>query len=74
MFAWTKPPMLPTTTASIDTYLNRVAPGAKDRVLAAYPDYPRADACIRLGGDFAFASAAWEIAEAHSTHAPTTGR
>ena len=35
------------------------------------PDYPRSEACIRLGGDFAFASAAWQIAEAHSRHAPT---
>ena len=40
MFAWTKPPMLPTTTASIDTYFARVAPKAKEKVLAAYPDYP----------------------------------
>ena len=28
-------------------------------------------ACIRLGGDFAFGTAAWQIAEAHSLHAPT---
>jgi para-nitrobenzyl esterase len=28
-------------------------------------------ACIQFGGDFAFGSAAWQIAEAHSLHAPT---
>ena len=32
----------------------------------AYPDYPAPEACLTLGGDFAFASAAWQIAEAHS--------
>jgi para-nitrobenzyl esterase len=26
---------------------------------------------VRLGGDFAFSSAAWEIAEAHGNYAPT---
>jgi para-nitrobenzyl esterase len=26
---------------------------------------------VRLGGDFAFSSAAWEIAEAHGSYAPT---
>ena len=28
-------------------------------------------ACISLGGDFAFGTAAWQIAEAHCEHAPT---
>ncbi|MGH3560411.1 MAG: carboxylesterase family protein, partial [Mycobacterium sp.] len=37
----------------------------------AYPDYPDPAACVRLGGDFAFGSAVWEIAEAHGAHAPT---
>ncbi len=37
----------------------------------AYPDYPSPAACIRLGGDFAFGTAAWQIAEAHGAHAPT---
>jgi para-nitrobenzyl esterase len=41
MFAWSKPPMLPTTTAGIDGYFARTAPDARGRVLAAYPDYPR---------------------------------
>jgi para-nitrobenzyl esterase len=71
MFAWTKPPMLPTTTASIDTYLNRVAPGAKDRVLAAYPDYPRKRALVAFGSDVMFGVQAWAFADAYSANAPT---
>ena len=71
MFAWTKPPMLPTTTASIDAYLNRVAPDAKDRVLAAYPDYPRRRALVAFGSDVMFGGPAWAFADAYSAHAPT---
>ena len=71
MFAWTKPPMLPTTTASIDAYLNRVAPGAKDRVLAAYPDYPRRRALVAFGSDVMFGVQAWAFADAYSANAPT---
>ena len=37
MFALSKPPMLPTTPALVDNYFARTAPGARDRVLAAYP-------------------------------------
>jgi para-nitrobenzyl esterase len=63
--------LLPTTEPMIEALLAEAGPDARARITAAYPDYPRPDACVRLGGDFAFASAAWEIAEAHSTHAPT---
>ena len=42
MFAWSRPPMLPTTPALIDEYFERVAPDARARVLAAYPGYPAA--------------------------------
>ena len=66
MFAWTKPPMLPTTTASIDAYLDRVAPDAKDRVLAAYPDYPRRRALVAFGSDVMFGGPAWAFADAYS--------
>ena len=48
MFAWTKPPMLPTTKASIDAYIDRAAPDARERLLAAYPDYPRATGAGRV--------------------------
>jgi para-nitrobenzyl esterase len=46
-------------------------PAVRERITGAYPDYPERSACIRLGGDFAFGSAAWEIAQAHGSHAPT---
>src|ERR1700749_160022 len=45
-------------------------PAARERITRAYPGYPERSACIRLGGDFAFSSAAWEIAESHGRHAP----
>jgi carboxylesterase type B len=71
MFAWTKPPMLPTTTASIDAYLDRVAPDGKERVLAAYPDYPRRRALVAFGSDVMFGGPAWAFADAYSANAPT---
>jgi para-nitrobenzyl esterase len=71
MFTWTKPPMLPTTTTSIHAYLDRVAPDAKDRVLAAYPDYPRRRALIAFGSDVMFGGPAWAFADAYSAVAPT---
>ena len=54
MFAWTKPPMLPTTTASIDAYIDRAAPDARERLLAAYPDYPRRRELVAFGSDVMF--------------------
>ena len=46
-------------------------PVVRERITAAYPDYPDPAACVRLGGDFIFGSAVWQIAAAHSRHAPT---
>jgi para-nitrobenzyl esterase len=63
--------MLPTNQSMIEELLADTEPDARERITAAYPDYPSASACIQLGGDFAFSSAAWQIAEAHSSHAPT---
>ncbi|MEC4765274.1 carboxylesterase/lipase family protein [Mycobacterium sherrisii] len=63
--------MLPTNQNMIEELLADVEPAARERITAAYPDYPSSSACIQLGGDFAFSSAAWQIAEAHSAHAPT---
>jgi para-nitrobenzyl esterase len=71
MFAWTKPPMLPTTPASIDAYFGRVAPDARERVLAAYPDYPRRRALVAIGSDVMFGGPAWAFADAYCAHAPT---
>ena len=63
--------MLPTNESMIEELLADTEPAARERITAAYPDYPAPSACIQLGGDFAFSSAAWQIAEAHSAHAPT---
>ena len=63
--------LLPTTEPMIEALLAAAGEGARDRITAAYPGYPAAAACVRLGGDFAFSSAAWQIGDAHSRHAPT---
>ncbi|OBI85497.1 carboxylesterase/lipase family protein [Mycobacterium sp. 1245805.9] len=63
--------MLPTNQSMIEELLADTDPAARERITAAYPDYPAPSACIQLGGDFAFSSAAWQIAEAHGNHAPT---
>jgi para-nitrobenzyl esterase len=64
-------PLLPTTEPMVEALLAEVEPATRERITAAYPDYPERSACVRLGGDFAFSSAAWEIAEAHGSYAPT---
>ncbi|MEM6108613.1 carboxylesterase/lipase family protein [Mycobacterium sp. 050272] len=63
--------MLPTNESMIEELLADLEPVARERIMAAYPGYPSSSACIQLGGDFAFSSAAWQLAEAHSHHAPT---
>jgi para-nitrobenzyl esterase len=62
--------MLPTNEPMVEELLADADPAVRERITAAYPDYPHRSACIRLGGDFAFSSAAWQIAEAHGGHAP----
>lgn len=71
MFAWGKPPMLPTTQPMVDAYFARTAPDAKDRVLAAYPDYPRRRALIAVGSDAMFCAPTWAFADAYSARAST---
>ena len=71
MFAWSKPPMLPTTRESVDAYFARVDPQARARVLAAYPGYPRRAALVRIGSDATFGAPTWAFADAYSAHAPT---
>jgi para-nitrobenzyl esterase len=66
---WLK--MLPTTEPTIERLLGAADPAARERITAAYPDYPHPDACMQLSADMFFGSAAWRIAEAHSKHAPT---
>lgn len=63
--------MLPTNKEMVEELFADAEPGVRDRITAAYPAYPKPEACIQLGGDFAFGLAAWQIAEAHGSHAPT---
>jgi para-nitrobenzyl esterase len=63
--------LLPTSERMIEKLLTYTDVASRDRITSAYPGYPSPAACIRLGGDFAFGTAAWQIAEAHSRHAPT---
>jgi len=71
MFAWTRPPMLPTTRATVHDYLQRVAPEAKDVVLQSYPGFPRRSALIAFGSDVMFGAPTWAFADAVSARAPT---
>ncbi|BBY29617.1 carboxylesterase/lipase family protein [Mycolicibacterium sediminis] len=71
MFAWGKPPMLPTTLAGIDAYFARTAPDAQPGVLAAYPAYPRRSALVAIGADAMFGAPTWAFADAYSGRAPT---
>jgi para-nitrobenzyl esterase len=71
MFAWGKPPMLPTTRESIDGYFARTAPDARDRVLRAYPDFPRRRALVAVGSDAMFGAPTWAFADAYSGRGPT---
>ncbi|MBV9090375.1 MAG: carboxylesterase/lipase family protein [Mycobacteriaceae bacterium] len=66
---WLK--MMPMTQPVIDRMLADLDPAARERIAAAYPNYPEPAACVRLGADMCFGAAAWQIAEAHSRHAPT---
>ena len=63
--------LLPTNEPAIEALLAAAGPQTRDRIVSAYPDYPSKAACIRLGGDFTFGTAAWDISHAHSAHAPT---
>ena len=71
MFAWTKPPMLPTTEASVEAYFDRTGPEVKESVLQAYPRYPRRSALLAIGSDVMFGGPAWAFADAYSAYAPT---
>ncbi len=63
--------LLPTTEPMIEALLADADSAVRERITAAYPGYPNQNACIRLGGDFAFGSAVWQIAAAHGSNAPT---
>ncbi|GJF14243.1 carboxylic ester hydrolase [Mycolicibacterium cyprinidarum] len=63
--------LLPTTRGAIERLLHQTDPADRHRITSAYPGYPNAAACVRLGADFIFGSSVWQIAQAHSKHAPT---
>lgn len=63
--------LLPMTEPMIERLLAQADPAERERITAAYPGYPDPRACVQFGGDFAFGSAAWQIAESHSMHTPT---
>ncbi len=42
--------LLPTNEAKIEALLAGAEPTCRERITAAYPEYPAPDACIRLGG------------------------
>jgi len=70
MFARARRPMLPTTVATIQDYLDRVG-ADRARMLSAYPDYPRRRALVAFGSDAMFGGPTWAFADAYSRHAPT---
>ena len=63
--------LLPTTEHAVEAVLGGAGAATRDRIIDAYPDYPARNACIRIGGDFAFGAAAWQVAEVRAAHAPT---
>jgi para-nitrobenzyl esterase len=71
MFAWARPPMIPTTEALVEKYFERVAPESRDRVLGAYPRYPRGRTAITVGSDIMFGAPTWAFTDAYSALAPT---
>ncbi|MGU3503198.1 carboxylesterase/lipase family protein [Mycobacterium sp. C31M] len=71
MFAWGKPPMLPTTASGVDGFFTRWAPDARDQVLAGYPGFPRRRTLIDFGSDAMFGAPTWAFVDAYSADAPT---
>ena len=63
--------LLPTNEVAIERLLAQADPVERERILAAYPGYPDPSVCVQLGGDLIFGAAVWQIAHAHSRHAPT---
>jgi para-nitrobenzyl esterase len=63
--------LLPTTERAVEEVLGGAGAATRDRIISAYPDYPARKACVRIGGDFAFNAAAWQVAEARAEVAPT---
>lgn len=58
------PPMLPTTRDTVERYVGRLAPDARTRIMAAYPDFPRRRALETIGADAMFVAPTWAFADA----------
>lgn len=71
MFAWGKPPMLPTTLAGVENYFRSRPAHVRDRILAGYPEFPRRRALVAFGSDVMFGAPTWAFADAYSAQAPT---
>jgi para-nitrobenzyl esterase len=71
MFAWARPPMMPTTPALVEQYFERTDPNARDRVLATYSGLRRRRTAIAVGADVMFGAPTWAFTDAYSALAPT---
>ncbi len=65
------PDALPTKPPMIDAMFRATDPTIQERVISSYPGYPDKRAAISIGADVTFLHPSIEVAEAHSTHAPT---
>jgi para-nitrobenzyl esterase len=63
-------PDLATSPARLDKMFAMNKPGAKERVVAAYPGYPAPGVAAQMGGDFSFWAPSIEIARAQAMYAP----
>lgn len=63
--------VLPTSTDLIDRMFAVTDPGARTRVLAAYPRYPATASAVDVGGDVTFWWPTVRAADGHSAVAPT---
>jgi para-nitrobenzyl esterase len=63
--------VLPTSKALIDKMFEITDPGAKQRVLAAYPEYSKQAVATDIAGDIVFWQPCVLVAERHSAFAPT---
>ena len=61
--SWVLVPMISGTRAT--------APAARERILAAYPDFPRRRALVAIGSDVMFGAPTWAFVDAYSAHAQT---
>lgn len=62
--------VVPLSKAELDALMLAADPDQRERILAAYPDYPARATRAQLAGDMVFSAAAWRIASAHQNFAP----